>query len=139
VDGDAPHAGGPLSLLLRLQPWRRASEVKVFSAPLPDELQGTVEVQVRGGGEPRDDDDDPFENVLLSYGELLVALRERPQGADLVVEAREESGRWREVGRLSLPYVVRGVRTLSLDLGPAERAPGSDPDREADVATGEAR
>jgi hypothetical protein len=121
VDGAPPAAGGPLALLLRLQPWRRASEVKTFSALLPPGLEGTVEVQVRGGGEPRDEEDDPFSDVLLSYGELLIALRERPQGADLVVEGRVAEGRWQELGRLSLPYVVQGVRTLSIDVpGPAD-------------------
>ncbi len=138
VDGEVPVAGGWLSLMLRLQPWRRASEVKAFYGRLPADLSGDLELRVRGGGEARDENDVHADDVLLSYGELLTALRERPQGADLVVEIRAEGGPWNEIGRLALPYVIQGARTLSIDVAP----PGEDadvvaPEGDDNVSTGD--
>jgi hypothetical protein len=129
-------AGEALSLIVRLQPWRRPSEVRSLTVMLPDDLDGELELLVRGGGEPRDDDEPvTIDDVLLSYFDLLTALREAPQHADLVVEIRDQRDRWRRLDRLSLPYVVRGAESLPLvvlpstelgDDGDAEPPPGDD-------------
>lgn len=128
-------AGTVVPVRLRLQPWRRPGEVRTVDVRLPDELRGRVEVVVRGGAWPRDPEDteppDP-DDAPLTFDELLAFLRDRPGGADLVVEARAEGGDWVTLARESLSGVVTGRATLVLDVqapadGVAEGTPEETP------------
>jgi len=108
-------AGGTLGVFLRLQPWRRQSEVHALTITLPDELAEDAELVVRGAGEPRDDEHEGgVDTLILSYAELLTVLRERPRSGDLVIEVRGADGRWQVLERRSLPYLVRGVERVPL-------------------------
>ncbi len=110
-------AGGTIGLHLRLQPWRRQSEVHTLSVTLPDALAADAELVVRGAGEPRDDDHDGgVDTLILSYAELLTVLRERPRSGDLVIEVMGADGRWQVLERRSFPYLVRGVERVALEL-----------------------
>jgi hypothetical protein len=129
----APAAGSVVPLYLRLQPWRRAGEVRTVDVRLPDDLVGRVEVVVRGGAWPRDPDDDAIDpdDLPLTFDELLAFLRERPGGGDLVVEVRGEDGDWRRLERLALAGFVTGRATLWLDV--------AAPEASADVTREEAQ
>lgn len=115
---DAPtRAGSSVGLFLRLQPWRRQSEVRTLTVTLPDTLARDTTLVVRGAGEPRDDEHDGgVDGLILSYAELLTVLREHSRSGDLVVEVRGADGRWEVLERLSLPYLVRGVERIALEL-----------------------
>lgn len=130
ADPEPTVAGAVSPLYLRLQPWRRAGEVRVLDVRWPADLSGRVEVVVRGATAPREPDaDEPPDpdEAPLTFDELLVFLRERPGGGDLVVEARAEGGEWRLLERLALPGFVTGRAQLALDVMPPEKA-GADPD-----------
>jgi hypothetical protein len=108
-------AGGTLGVFLRLQPWRRQSEVHALTITLPEELAEDAELVVRGAGEPRDDEHEGgVDTLILSYAELLTVLRERPRSGDLVIEVRGADGRWQVLERRSFPYLVRGVERVPL-------------------------
>ena len=102
---------------LRLQPYRGDPVVRTLSLPVPEEAEGSFDVTVRGGAEPspsepgEDDAGDP----ILSYGELLVALRDNVQGSELLVEALVDGERER-LERLSFPYLVLGEETVTVKL-----------------------
>ncbi|TVR85082.1 MAG: hypothetical protein EA416_17565 [Trueperaceae bacterium] len=108
-------AGGTLGVFLRLQPWRRQSEVHALTVTLPSELAEGAELVVRGAGEPRDDEHEGgVDTLILSYAELLTVLRERPRSGDLVIEVQDADGRWQVLERRSFPYLVRGVERVPL-------------------------
>lgn len=119
TDPEPAVAGAVSPLYLRLQPWRRPGEVRVLDVRWPTDLSGRVELIVRGATAPRepgaDEPPDPDE-LPLTFDELLVFLRERPGGGDLVVEARVEGGEWRLIERLSLPGFVTGRVQIVLDV-----------------------
>ncbi len=134
TDPGTPTAGAVVPLYLRLQPWRRAGEVRTVDIRLPDDLVGRVEVVVRGGAWPRDPDDDREidpDDLPLTFDELLAFLRERPGGGDLVVEVRGEDGTWRRLERLALSGFVTGRATLSFDVAAPAVAPDAVDDEEA--------
>ncbi len=117
LEGGPIRAGGAVGLHLRLQPWRRQSEVHTLSVTLPDALHPDAELVIRGAAEPRDDDHEGgIDTLVLSYAELLAVLRERPRSGDLVIEVRDAQGRWQLLARRSFPYVVHGVERLPLEL-----------------------
>ena len=116
ADTDTLETGDTLTLFVRLQPYRGEPEVKTLRIPLPKEATGTLDVTVRGGleardGESADEDGDP----VLSFSELLIALREHVQSSELVVEATVD-GEVERLLRLPLPYVVEGAETVSIDV-----------------------
>ena len=123
----------PLTLFVRLQPYRGEPEVKTLRVPLPEEATGTIEVTVRGGLEARSyetngDGDGGEDDPILSFSELLVALREHVQSSELVVETTVE-GEVRRLERLPLPFVVRGTQTVSVTVEAA-----GDPEDESTEA-----
>ncbi len=108
-------AGGTLGVFLRLQPWRRQSEVHALTITLPSDVAEGAELVVRGAGEPRDDEHEGgVDTLILSYAELLTVLRERPRSGDLVIEVQDADGRWQVLERRSFPYLVRGVERVPL-------------------------
>ncbi len=121
LESDEVIAGESLALLLRLQPWRRQGEVHALTVALPSELDEVTELVVRGAAEPRDDEHEGgVDELILSYGELLTVLRERSRSGDLVIEVRRPDGRWELLERRTLPYIVRGVKWLTLEPREAE-------------------
>ncbi len=117
---DTLEPNDPLTLFVRLQPYRGEPEVKTVRVPLPEEATGTIEVTVRGGLEARSyettgDGDGGDDDPILSFSELLVALREHVQSSELVVETTLD-GEVRRLERLPLPFVVRGTQTVSIDV-----------------------
>lgn len=117
VERGPVRAGESVGLFLRLQPWRRQSEVRTLTVRLPETLPSDATLVVRGAAEPRDDEHEGgVDGLILSYAELLTVLREHSRSGDLVVEVRGVDGRWEVLERLSLPYLVRGVERIELDL-----------------------
>ncbi len=120
-----PVAGAVVPLFLRLQPWRRAGEVLALDVRWPEELTGRVELVVRGATWPREpgaeEPPDP-DAAPLTFDELLVFLRERPRGGDLVVEARADGGAWQLLERAAIPGFVTGRVQLWFDVATQEAA-----------------
>ncbi len=109
--------GELVTAYVRLQPYRAEAEVETLRIPLPETLSGTVDLTVRGGLEPSEasGDGDP----LLSFDELLEALRQNDQSSELIVEAYVEN-ELRELSRLALPYPVRGNEILTVEIAGEE-------------------
>lgn len=131
VDPGPVEAGAVLPVYLHLQPWRRGGEVRTIDVRLPTDVTGRVELVVRGGTEPRDPDEPETpapEDRPLTYDELIAFLRERPGGADLVIDARTEDGRWLRLDRRPLDGFVTGRVTLVLDVQPATDGADTGPD-----------
>jgi len=134
-----PVAGAVVPLYLRLQPWRRAGEVLGVDVTWPEDLDGRVEVVVRGATWPREAGDeeppDP-DDAPLTFDELLAFLRERPRGGDLVIEARADGGPWELLERVPVPGFATGRVELMLEVaapsGAPERAPEATPDERED-------
>ena len=117
ADVDTLEPGDMLTLFVRLQPYRGEPEVKTLRIPLPEEATGTLDVTVRGGQGAREEGDgaDGNGDPVLSFSELLVALREHVQSSELIVEATID-GEVERLERLPLPYVVRGAETVSISV-----------------------
>ncbi len=127
-------AGGTVGLFVRLQPWRRQSEVHGFTVTLPEALAEGAELVVRGAAEPRDDEHEGgIDTVILSYAELLTVLRERPRSGDLVIEVRGADGRWQLLERRSFPYLVRGVERVPLVMSESEPPTGQEGEQDDDA------
>jgi hypothetical protein len=117
--------GTSVVLHVRLQPYRQQPVVKTLSVKLPAGASGKVVLTVRGGDvKPKDGSAKPqTKNLPRSFLELLDAMRQKPQASELVVEAPGEDGAVQRLGRLSLPFVVTGTRTVDVTV----RSPGATP------------
>ena len=124
ADVDTLNRGDTLTLFVRLQPYRGEPEVKTLRIPLPEEATGTLDIIVRGGLEAQADSDGADEDgdPVLSFSELLVALREHVQSSELIVETNID-GEVERLLRLPLPYVVQGSETVSISVEEAGDAP----------------
>ena len=119
AEDDSLAANDTVIAYVRLQPYRGAPEVKTVSFTLPEDIEAgsSVDIVFRGGDSPAtasndaDEEDDP----ILSYGELLVALRENVQASELIVETTLD-GKTRRLERLSLPYMITGEQTLTIHI-----------------------
>ena len=129
LEDDEPAEGELITLHLRLQPYRGDPVVRSLRFDIPEDAEGSFDISVRGGNEPspseanEDDSGDP----ILSYGELLVALRDNVQGSEIIVEASIDGERER-LERLSFPYTITGEETVTVTL----------PDEDEDKAPGDA-
>ena len=96
---------------------------------------------VRGGNAPRPDLGDAArraqEPPILSYGELLEALRSEPRGDELVVEVVIDD-EWRRLERLRVPYVVDGSKEVLLIVTAPDDPGGDDTDADPDATNGTA-
>jgi hypothetical protein len=112
--------GDALIAHVRLQPYRSEPQVKTVSVPLPKGVTGPVKLTFRGGftPEPEEDEEQAKKNPVLSYPELLTALQDNVQSSELVVEATVDGIRKRLL-RLSLPYLVKGKKTVTVTVGKA--------------------
>ena len=120
IDDGAPAVAGEMvRLFVSLQPWRRAGVVIPVDVRWPEALDGRVEIVARGAstppraGEeaPRSADDNP-----LTFDELLVFLRERPAGGDLVIEARRPGERWQRLARVPIQGFAHGRAEWTLEV-----------------------
>ena len=107
--------GGTLIAYIRLQPYRAEPDVKTVSIPLPPDLAGPVTLTFRGGLEPSEGEHEG-DMPILSFDELLIALRGHEQSSELIVEVPVE-GKTTRLERLPLPYLVRGTQTLDVRVG----------------------
>jgi len=127
-------AGDTITAYVRLQPYRAEPEVKTLRIPIPEDLdEDELQLIIRGGLEPatrpdtrrqrqaEDDEDeqDFFTDKILTFEELLIALRQNVQASELVVETVID-GDVERLSRLSLPYLVSGVETVFIDIQPPQ-------------------
>lgn len=129
---DEIRAGDTITAFVRLQPYRAEPEVKTLRIPIPEDIdEDELQLIFRGGLEPatrpdtrrqRQDDEaeqDFFTDKILTFEELLIALRQNVQASELIVETVID-GDVERLSRLSLPYLVSGVETVFVDVQPAE-------------------
>jgi hypothetical protein len=121
-DGAPAVAGEMVRLFVSLQPWRRAGVVVPVDVRWPEALHGRIEVVARGASTPRrpgDEDPSDPDDAPLTFDELLVFLRERPAGGDLVIEARRPGERWQRIARVPIQGFAHGRAELSLEVAVA--------------------
>ncbi len=124
------YEGDTLTTYVRLQRYREDPEVITMLVPLPEGVTGSFDLTFRGGLEPDPDppeeEDEDIEKVL-SFTELLVALREQVQASELVVEGKVDDDDER-LARESFPYLIMGSEDLTVDI--LEREDGEDKEDE---------
>ena len=108
---------------VRLQPYRQQAEVVTLDIDLPEGVTGELDIIFRGGTEPspQDDNNDGIDDKLLSFGELLVAMREQSQGSELIVETKVD-GDYQRLARKQFPFLIIGEETLTVQIGSEEDA-----------------
>jgi hypothetical protein len=126
IDDGAPAiAGEMVRLFISMQPWRRAGVVVPVDVRWPEDLHGRIEVVARGASTPRAsgeaDPPDP-DDAPLTFDELLVFLRERPAGGDVVIEARRPGEAWQRLARLPIRGFAHGRASLNLVVEEPPRA-----------------
>jgi hypothetical protein len=121
--------GGTVQAFLRIQPFRGEARVLTLAVPLPEEVPpGELVLTFRGASvdDPRSDEDDPpaagpYEQAtsglppLLSWGELIGALEDRPQARELLVEIPGE-GRPRRLARTDVGALVTGLERVTVRI-----------------------
>lgn len=123
LERDTVPQGGTVVAHLRLQPFRRPAVVRSVTLPLPEHLSGELTLTFRGGNDPHPDgDEESGEPPLLSFTELLVALRENLQASELVVELDTATGERQRLERVPLPFLLRGSERVTLHVTPAPPA-----------------
>ncbi len=129
AENPAVDPGTSVVLHVRLQPYRQDPVVKTLSVKLPEGASGTVALTVRGGDvAPKEGAAKPqTKNRPRSFPELLDALRQKPQASELVVEAPDKDGNTQRLGRLSLPFVVTGSRTVDVTVQNTAATPAQTP------------
>lgn len=120
-ESETPRPGEILVAHVRLQPYRDEPVVKTVEVQLPVDVDGPLEVTFRGGSE-REEPVDDGELPILSFAELLVALRDHVQASELVVETVID-GELRRLARLPQPYLIEGSKTLTIDIDGVKTAP----------------
>jgi hypothetical protein len=118
IDDGAPAVAGEMvRLFVSMQPWRRAGVVVPVDVRWPEDLHGRIEVVARGASTPRaageEEPPDP-DDAPLTFDELLVFLRERPAGGDLVIEARRPGEGWQRLARVPMQGFAHGRASANL-------------------------
>jgi hypothetical protein len=140
--------GDLVTAFVRLQPYRNQPEVKTLRFRIPEDVEeDDLELIFRGGLEPptrgdtrprrtdRDSDgEDQFTDKILSFQELLIALRQNVQATELVVETIVD-GDVQRLERLPLPYLVSGVETVRIDIRQDDAEEDGNPTSEENPAT----
>lgn len=111
--------GEAVVAFVRLQPFREEARVEEVRITLPKELKGEVELTFRAGEDWEDDEDNEGEpevdDEVLSFGELLVAMRNNVQASELVVEV-EIGGEPLRLERIPFPFLLEGRETLRIEV-----------------------
>ncbi len=115
--------GEVLTLYVRVQPYRAEPTVRTLRIPLPETAQGSVEIVLRGGLDPAAEGGELADESgdILSFTELLVALRDRVQSNELIVETYLDDD-WERLERLSLNAPVYGEETITITVEAAADA-----------------
>lgn len=132
--------GGTVVAFVRVQPFRGEAQVRTVSVPVPDDVEpGPLRLTFRGAAvrDPEEEEREPVRDPLrqatsglppvISWGELLAALEDRPQARELIVEI-PGARRARRLAREDLGTVVTGLERVTVqvrDVGEAS-APGDD-------------
>lgn len=135
--------GGTVQAFVRLQPYRSEAQVLSLAVPVPDDVEpGELVLTFRGASvrDPRAEEGDPPPAdplaqatsglpPVLSWGELIAALEDRPQAREMLIEIPGES-RPRRLARRDVGAVVTGLErvTVRVVAPPDEAAsgPGGD-------------
>ena len=112
---------------VRLQPYRQEPTVTTVRLRVPDDAEGSLDIIFRGGLEAPDTEGDE-EDPILSFGELLVALKDQVQSSELIVETFVEDETVR-LERVDFPYLIQGEESLVLTVNSVE---GDDDEPEED-------
>jgi hypothetical protein len=129
--------GETLTAFVRLQPYRKDAVVETLDVALPEDLRGEVVITFFGSRRSSEDDKKEAEpDPILSYGELLAALRDNVQASQLTIEMTVD-GETERLDRISFPYSIRGEETLNITIeAPSEQAAGgSSTNTDADNET----
>ncbi len=119
---------------VRLQPYRGEPTVRTLNLGLPPGLGGEVELRFWGGlTPPEDEEGERRDPGILSFGELLTAMRNQVQSSELVVETTLD-GETVRLERLVLPFLVKGEESVTLQIAEeASEAPDEDAGKDADL------
>lgn len=126
LEGDTVPQGGSVGLNVRLQPYRQDPDVRTVRVRLPEDLEGEVELTVRGGLTPPGTEDEALD-APLSFEELLAGLEGSVQARELVVETSVD-GASQILTRQLLPYLVAGSETHYVTVEAPEEAPEDAPE-----------
>ncbi|MDZ7704590.1 MAG: hypothetical protein U5L04_08945 [Trueperaceae bacterium] len=112
--------GELLTLYVRLQPYRAEPTVRTLRVALPEDATGTLDIVVRGGLElSAGEGDGGSGDDILSFTELLVALRDRVQSSELIVETYVGDD-WQRLERITLDDPVYGEETITVTVTSSE-------------------
>ncbi len=135
--------GGTAIAFVRIQPFRAEPEVRTVRVPIPDDAPpGPLRLTFRGASVPDPEVEertppppDPLRQPtsglppVLSWGELIAALSERPQARDLLVEMPGEA-RPRRLQRVDAGAPLLGLERLTVTV----RDPDADRSDDAEPA-----
>ena len=113
--------GEVLVTYIRLQPFRGQALVEELLIDLPQDLEGKVALVFRSGQyrdqdqEQDKEDYEPWDGDILSFGDLLVALRDEQQASELVIEVITD-GKARLLQRQIFPFIIEGQETLEIEI-----------------------
>ncbi|UCH26777.1 MAG: hypothetical protein JSV66_03775 [Trueperaceae bacterium] len=126
--------GEMLTAFVRLQPYRKDAVIETLDVALPEDFHGEATITFFGGKQPSEEDETGGEpDPILSYGELLAALRDRVQASQLTIEMTIE-GETERLDRISFPFPIRGEETLTITIEtPSENT--SEPSEEEGSST----
>ena len=115
--------GEAVVAFVRLQPFREEAQIEEVRVNLPEDLTGEVTLTFRAGedrGDGEDEEDEPgVDDEVLSFGELLAALRNNVQASELVVEV-EIDGETTRLERIPFPFLLEGRETLVITVQESE-------------------
>lgn len=116
--------GEDVVLFVRLQPYRGEPEVKTLRLTLPEGVSGELELTVRGGMEPSNQAPNDTSEAILSFAELLAALRGNVESSELSVETIIDD-KTERLERLRFPFLVQGEASVRLTIGDVEMTDGA--------------
>ena len=127
--------GGTVVAFVRVQPFRGEAQVRSVSITVPEDVEpGPLRLTFRGAAvrDPEEDEReaerDPLRQAtsglppVISWGELLAALEDRPQARELIVEI-PGSRRARRLAREDLGTVVTGLERVTVHVRGTGDAP----------------
>ena len=125
--------GGTVQAFVRVQPYRSEARVLSLAVPIPDDADaGDLVLTFRGASvrDPRVEENDPPPAdplaqatsglpAVLSWGELIAALENRPQAREMLIEMPGET-RPRRLARHDVGTVVTGLERVTVRVVAAE-------------------